>query len=614
VDRPADYVLGVLNPRLYRAALLPCAVAVAVAALSLGSRPAPLTTSLAPDAFEGQRAVGEAATLAAQYPSRRPGSPGDEALAAHIAGVLRGLGGTAGGGFSVRVSSATGATIEGSRRLETVIAQRPGSTAGSPIVIVAHRDAPAAGAEAQLSGTAVLLGLARVFAGRETRRAIVLVSTSGGSGGAAGAAALAAAGGPLAQRGGADAAIVLGDMASARARMPEVIPYSSSYGLAPLQLARTVSSAVRQQQGRDPGAPSVAGQLAHLAVPLAPGEQAALDAAGLPAVLLQASGEAGPAPRATVSGERVEALGRAVLQSVDALDTAPDVEEGVQRSLVIQHKTLPAWALALLALTLLLAPAVTAVDGLARAGRRRLPIGRGMLWTASCALPFLACALLAYVLGALGILDAPPLAVQGDALALDARVVSTVASLTLTFLLAWLLWAMLMRRLDWGARPDGEVVGLAIVLLLAPIGLVVWAFDPYTALLVAVPANVWLVLATAPVRLRRGLAAASVALGLLPFALLLAFYCHQLGLDPIRAAWTAAGLLAAGAVGPGGALLWSLCLGAAAAAMLLALLGVEPVRPIRSSRRGAPPQITIRGPLTYAGPGSLGGTESALRR
>lgn len=610
-DRRANYGLRVLNPRLYRAALVPCAIAVAIAAFSLGSRPAPLTTNLAPDAFEGQRALGEAATLAREFPSRRPGSSGDGALARHVAGVLEGLGGTAGGGFSVRLVSASGETIEGSRRLENVIAQRPGSTSGSPIVIVAHRDAAARGGEAEMSGTAVLLGLARVFAGRETRRTIILVSTSGGSGGAAGAAALTAAGGPLQH---ADAAIVLGDMASAQARTPEVIPYSSSYGLAPLQLSRTVWDAIRQQQGRDPGAPSVSGQLAHLAVPLASGEQAPLDAAGLPAVLVQASGEAGPSPSAAVSGERVEALGRAVLSSVEALDAAPDIEEGMQRSLVIQHKTLPAWALALVALVLLLTAAVTALDGLARARRRHLPIGHGLLWCATCALPFLACAVLAYVLGALGILDAPAAAVQGRALALDARVVSSVASLTLTFLLAWLLWAMLMRRLDWGARPDGEVVGLAIVLLLAPAGLVVWAFDPYTALLIAIPANVWLALAAAPVRLRRPLASAVVVAGLLPLVLLVAFYSHQLSLDPVRAAWTAAGLLAAGSVGPGGALLWSIGLGAGTAAVLLALVGVEPVRPIRATRRGGSERITIRGPLTYAGPGSLGGTESALRR
>ena len=43
---------------------------------------------------------------------------------------------------------------------------------------------------AELSGTAALLELARVFAARETKRTIVLVSTSGGSGGDAGAAQL----------------------------------------------------------------------------------------------------------------------------------------------------------------------------------------------------------------------------------------------------------------------------------------------------------------------------------------------------------------------------------------------------------------------------------------
>ena len=68
-----------------------------------------------------------------------------------------------------------------------MIAQRAGSSGGTPIVILAHRDAHASGAEAELSGTAALIELARVFAARETQRTIVLVSTSGGSGGDAGA-------------------------------------------------------------------------------------------------------------------------------------------------------------------------------------------------------------------------------------------------------------------------------------------------------------------------------------------------------------------------------------------------------------------------------------------
>src|SRR5262249_53457383 len=98
-------------------------------------------------------------------------------------------------------------TIDGERSLTTVIAQRPGSTGARPIVILAHRDAAMRTSQAELSGTAALLELARAFAVSETKRTVVLVSTSGGSGGAAGAADFAAHEGP------ADAAIVMGDVA-----------------------------------------------------------------------------------------------------------------------------------------------------------------------------------------------------------------------------------------------------------------------------------------------------------------------------------------------------------------------------------------------------------------
>src|ERR1019366_4788883 len=220
-----------LNGRLYRAAFVPFLFALALAAFSLGPRPLPLTSTLAPDAFEGQPAFEELRALGARYPDRRPGGAGDRALAAHIAATLKGLGGSAGGGFSVRTVLSEGQTIAGEASLDTVIAERPGSTSAAPILIVAHRDAAARGSLAELSGTAALLELARVFAARETKRTIVLVSTSGGrGGGAAGAAAL-----PAELRGPFDAAIVLGDLADARARTPMVVPYSDAQGSAPLQ-------------------------------------------------------------------------------------------------------------------------------------------------------------------------------------------------------------------------------------------------------------------------------------------------------------------------------------------------------------------------------------------
>src|SRR6478735_5709106 len=100
-----------LNGRLYRVAFLPFLFALAIAAFSLGGRPPALTSSLAPDAFEGARAFEGLEALAAKFPSRRPGSAGDQALARYIARTLEGLGGTAGGGFSVRSIEFRGQTI-----------------------------------------------------------------------------------------------------------------------------------------------------------------------------------------------------------------------------------------------------------------------------------------------------------------------------------------------------------------------------------------------------------------------------------------------------------------------------------------------------------------------
>src|SRR5215217_784214 len=175
------------DPRLYRVALIPVLFALVLLAFSLENRPRGLTTPVAPDAFSGERAFarayGSGSDLAARFANRRPGSAGDERLADVVEAELR-----AQRGFRVRTVTHDGETIDGKRSLRTVIAERPG-TVDERVVVVAHRDAAGARAEAELSGTAVLLELARVFgAPRQTQRTLTLVSTSGGSGGAAGGA------------------------------------------------------------------------------------------------------------------------------------------------------------------------------------------------------------------------------------------------------------------------------------------------------------------------------------------------------------------------------------------------------------------------------------------
>ncbi len=596
-----------LNGRLYRAALVPFLLALAIAAFSLTGRAGTLSSTLAPDAFEGQPALAELGALARAYPDRRPGSSGDDRLAHRIAGTLEGLGGTAGAGFSVRTVSSSAQTIDGQRSLLTVIAQRPGSTEASPIVIVAHRDAAAAGSEAELSGTAALLELARVFASRETKRTIVLVSSSGGSGGDAGAsAALAALHGPF------DAAIVLGDLAGSHLARPFVAPFSDGFGSAPQQLQRTVEAAITQQTGLQPGSPSALGQAAHLAFPFAVGEQGVLDAGGLPAVLVQASGEAGPpSPGEPVSAERLEEFGRSVLSAVDALDTAPDISASPQRGISLKSKMIPAWAVRLLVGTLLLGPLLVLADGLARMRRRGRPLARWTLWTLSCALPFMACALLAHMLGLLGIIPAPAVPVAGSAMPFDGTAATAVVALALSFALACLLWGVLVRRMHWDANPDPDAAALTTLLVLLAVAVVVWLANPYTALLMVPALHLWLLIVSPELRPRRLAAGALVVAGLLPLGLLIAFYARQFGLGPGEVAWTAVLLLAGGHVGPLAALLWSIALGCAAATAIVALAPPEPLA-VAGAAEGF--EITVRGPLSYAGPGSLGGTESALRR
>jgi hypothetical protein len=609
----------VLNGRLYRVTFVPFLAALGIAAFSLTARPLPLTSTLAPDAFDGQSAFAELKSLAAEFPDRRPGSAGDDALAEHVAHTLEGLGVAGRGGFEVRTRRFEGQTIDGERTLETVIAQRAGSSGGTsggtPIVIMAHRDASARGSAAELSGTVSLLELARVFAARETQRTIVLVSTSGGSGGAAGALDFAT-NDPIG-RAPIDAAIVLGDLAGASEHKPFVVPYSDGFGSAPELLARTVADAITQNVGVDPGAPSTIGQVAHLAFPFAVGEQGALNGGGIPSVLVQVSGERGPSAREAVSAERLEGFGRAVLSAVDALDAAPDIEATPQTGLVIGRKMLPEWALRLLLATLLIGPLLLGADGYARLRRRRgtngdRTLGRGLLWVAACAAPFFAAALFARALGWLDALRAAPrMPVPAGALPLNGGAVRALLAVALVLALGWLAWPVLVRRLGCGVRPDPEAAGLALLAVALGVGAVVWVRNPYTALLVIPALHLWLLVLSPQLRPRRGAALALVALALAPLALLIAFYARELGVGPGAIAWDAVLLLAGGHIGVAAAALWSLAFGCVIAATLLAL---RPPSVLKRPRTDGGAPVSIRGPLSYAGPGSLGGTEPALRR
>lgn len=623
---------SVLNGHIYRAACLPLLFALAIAGFSLSERPAPLASNLAPEAFQGARAEGTLNGLVRRYPNRRPGGAGDQALAGALAGELRALGGTAGGGFAVAEHTVRAQTIDGVRTLTTVVAQRPGTSGEHPIAIVARRDAAASPGASELSATAALLELARVFSSSETRRGIVLVSTSGGSAGDAGAGDFADhaaewVGAPL------DAAIVLGDLGGPSGARLFLGSLAAVPGTAPQLLQRTVAQAVRQQAGALPGAPSLLDRLAQLSFPLVGGEQAPLDAGGLPAVLLQVGGELPSRAARPPTAARLQELGRAALASVYALDAGPNVTSGGESSapetaLALQRKLLPQWAVRLLVAALLLPVLLTAGDGLARQRRRRRvsaeqSVARWMSWVAACALPFLASALLAILLGALDVFATPYPPVASWALALHGTALAGVVGIALAFALAWRAWPALMRRLALPVRAQADPAGLALVLVLSALAMVVWALNPYTALLLVPALHLWLLLAdperwSAATATSRGAGMLAVALlGAAPLVLLIAFYAQQLELGPGGVAHTAVLLLAGGRVGFLGAVLWSIALGCLAAALLIALAGERTERSPPKEPDDALPErelLPIRGPMSYAGPGSLGGTESALRR
>jgi hypothetical protein len=586
-----------LNPRIYRGAFLPVILAVVALAFSFQNEPGPLGTTLAPAAFNDGAAFSDLSLLAGTYPDRRPGSVGDNSLAAHIAATLR----SPPVHFSVRTSAFDAQTAAGSRRLQTVIGEQAGFS-NARIVVIAHRDALGASATADLSGTATLIELARVLAGRTLNRTLDLVSISGSTG-LAGATQLASTlGGPI------DAVIVLGDVAGTRVSEPVVVPWSSGENLAPLLLRNTAAAAVSSEAGLGPGGAGVGGQFARLALPLTLSEQGPFDASGIPAVLLSRAGERGPGASTPVNQAQLNGFGRAALQTISALDAGPTIPPP-GAYLVFKGMSVPAWPIRLLVLALILPVLCAAIDGFARAKRRGHAVGRWAAWVLATALPFVLASLFLLGLGATGLIRVlPPGPLGGGAVHIYLREAVEIAAAVIVFVLAMFpLRAYIVRRV--GVRGDpGDAGGAAAVLLvMCAISLAIWTTNPFAAALIVPALHLWMWIVAPEVRLRVPLAIALLLVGLAPVALVILYYANQFGLGPVSVAWTGMLLIAGGGLGIPAVLEWSVVAGCAVSVAVIAARGARADAP-------EPAPVTVRGPVTYAGPGSLGGTKSALRR
>ena len=593
-----------LDLRVYRAAFVPAVVALFVAAFSLADRPAPATTADPAEVFDAAGAFGDETRpqrnslheLARAFPDRRPGSAGDAGLAARVAETLG-----QSGAYRVTRTRTNG--------LETVVAVRPGLSSRR-IVVLAGRDARARPGLAELSATAALLEIARVYRERDLNRTLVLVSTSGTTTGFAPSRAWArqAANAPV------DAVLVLGDMAGARVRKPWVVPWSTSSPPAPLALQRTVEAALRAKVDRNVGGSRASGQWVRRALPLTLSGQGVVNAQGLPAVFVGASGERGPAPGEPVSRARLGAFGRGVLRAIIAIDharPAGDRSPFAARAggLVVQRNVLPDWAVRMLVGALLLPALLAALDAWFRARRRRLPAGRWAAWVATAAAPVVLVWLWLRVLGLTGAVEVPDAPVAPEVFPPGTAGVVALASAAVVAAVGWFgVRPLLLRRTAVSGNPAAGGLAAATGLLTNGVAAAAWMFNPYAAALLLPAAHLWLLAAAPGSRMRRGTTALAVAAGLALPVLAVAHYARALGLGPLDLAWLGGMVFANGHV--------SLPAALATALWLAALSGV--VTAVRARRRveaAVPPQpLRTRGPRNYAGPGSLGGTESALRR
>jgi hypothetical protein len=517
--------------------------------------------------------------------------------------------------LSVSRNAFTARTADGTRTLDSVVGIQTGRS-NQRIVVVAHRDSMGSPAIAEMSGTATLIQLAHILSERTINHTVVLASISG-SAGSAGATQLAGALG-----GQVDAVLVLGDLASAQLRGPIVVPWSGRQYVAPPMLRNTVAAALGAQTGLSPGGTSLSGQLARLALPLTISEQGPFGSLGVPAVLLSASGERGPAPGAQVSSDRLTGLGRTALQTISALDAGPSVPAAAPYVLY-DRKVIPAWPIRLLVLTLLLPVLGVTIDGFARARRRGHAIGLPIARVLACSLPFLLPALMVVALRVTGLLKvAPPAPVGAGVVPLHSAGVAVLIGIVCVLALTGVALRRFIVGLGTAAGSSEHSNGshststkgpaysggaIAVLIVLCGVTLAIWVINPFAAGMLVLAAHAWMWALAPGLRLRAPLTALLIVVGIAPVALVIVYYAVTFGLSPIGVAWTGVMVLAGQPLGAlVSVLAWSIVLGCAVSTVVVA------VRAAGQRPEDAP--ITVRGPITYAGPGSLGGTESALRR
>jgi hypothetical protein len=461
------------------------------------------------------------------------------------------------------------------------------------------------------SDTAALMQLARVYQGRPSRKTLVLASVDGSTMGEVGARELVA---ELLEPRFVDAVLVISDLGSRSSSGSLLQAWSNDSRRAGIGLQRTVANSIREELGSSAGGSGTFGQLARLSFPIGIGAQAVLLEKGYDAVRISGSGELPPdgnGPVEAIDPDRLGMLGRATLRTLTALDQGPRPRHGPESYIQAVSQVLPGWVISLLAGTLLLPVLVASVDAFARARRRQLDVLRWLRWMASWAAPFLAALGLAQFLALVGATPSPPPApVPPKLLPLDGAALGVLAGVVAAMALALFLGRWLASRPEPDLREPVEPgAGVALALAIAAGALLLWLVNPFAALLAVPAAHLWmLTVVTRPLPPRRA-RVVLIAVGLAPGVLVAVYYMFALSLDPLHGAWYLLMLVTGHSVGVVLSLIGCLMLAAACGTAEIAWR-----LPDEEKADQGPKGPAVYGPGSYAGPGSLGGTQSALRR
>jgi hypothetical protein len=294
--------------------------------------------------------------------------------------------------------------------------------------------------------------------------------------------------------------------------------------------------------------------------------------------------------------------------------SASEPARGPDSYLTVGGMLLPAWALKLLAFTLVLPALIASIDALARARRRHEPVARYFTWLGFGALPLVLALVLAWLMSLVGLIDdAPPAPPDPRSIGVDGTTLTALVVTALAVALAWIG----MRT--WGVRSRSAAAapgaGCATSLVLSAVVLAIAVLNPFAALVLVPAVHLWMLATLTDARTRPS--AVMGLVGLAPVVFVVAFSLWRLGLSPLAGAYYLLLLVTGNQTGLlttlAGVVLLGVTVSVGATLIARARTG-EGAGP-RRDRRPEEPRPPIFGPGGHAGPGALGGTTgSAAKR